>query len=90
MKIRKYSLTKYLQALLFKPISTGLVGFAGFFTVVLISKYLGVLVGTIKRWNVDISDVTLSLLGFFLMFLISFLTSLQKFHPGESENNNVC
>ncbi len=73
-----------IRDFLLKPSAAGMGGLAGFLTVILISKYLGLLVGTVKRWKIDISDVMLSLVGFVLLYLISFLKSLQKLHPEEN------
>ena len=80
MKIRKLSLNDIIKDFLLKPTAAGLGGLAGFLTVILISKYLGLLVGTVRKWDIDISDVALSSLGFLFLFLINFLKSLQKFH----------
>jgi len=57
---------------------SGLFGFALFFTILIISKYLSSLVGNIETFTVNISDVFLSLIGFVLTFLIALLQSFSK------------
>lgn len=89
MKIRNYSLGNIIQNFLLRPATAGLYGFTVFFTIIIFSKYLGVLIGNYKVWHVDISDVALSLLGFVFMFLINFLKHFQKFQssePGKNKN----
>lgn len=87
MKIRNYSIGNIIQKFLVKPATAGLYGFTVFFTIILFSKYLGVLIGSYKSWHVDLSDVELSLLGFVFMFLINFLKNFQNFQSGEPKKN---
>ncbi len=68
-KDSNYSTFKFIAS----SLQSGLFGFAIFFTVLLVSKFLSSLIGTNEVFKIDFSDVTLSLIGFVLTFLISFL-----------------
>jgi len=69
---------------------SGLLGFTIFFSVLLVSKYLSSIVGSSEVFTVDISDVSLSLIGFVLSFLISFLSQLsQKNEIMNTKNKNM-
>ncbi len=70
---RSGRLKRVLVNFIFLPIRSGLWGFSAFFTILLISKYLGYSLGTLKTFNVDIQDIYLSMLGFVLVFLIKVL-----------------
>ncbi len=74
---KERKISKVLVNYFLKPVRSGLFGFSAFFTVLLISKYLGFLIGSLQSFVVDIEDVTLSLLGFFLVFLIKFLENFK-------------
>jgi len=65
-------------------LQSGLFGFAIFFTVLLISKFLSSLIGRTDVFRVDLSDVSLSFIGFILTFLISLL---KHFSPNEQNKN---
>lgn len=59
------------------PIQSGLFGFAAFFTTVIIAKYFGSFFQSFE-FAIDIEDVYLSSLGFFLVFLIKILENFKK------------
>lgn len=67
------SLKKYL---LF-PIKAGFYGFALVFSIILLLKLLSFIFGINDVFNLDLMDVMLSSVGFFLMFLIYVL---KNFH----------
>lgn len=69
---------KGLSKFLINPAVSGLMGFATMFTVVILVELLNYLLGIKKSFNVDISDVTLSSLGFICFFLISILSNFKK------------
>jgi len=60
------------------PVLAGLYGYAMFFTVLLASKGLGVLNGTIPQFKIDMDDVAMSALGFVFLFLIRFLKNYSQ------------
>jgi hypothetical protein len=66
-----------LKKYLFLPIRAGLYGFTLVFSVILILKLLSFLFGINEAFNLDLMDVMLSSVGFFLMFLIYVL---KNFH----------
>ena len=53
-----------LKTYLLNPISNGLAGFAAFFTLILLTKIFGYLLGTYDTFNLEINDVIYSLTGF--------------------------
>jgi hypothetical protein len=52
------------------PIIRGFIGYAGFFTLLIISKYLGYLIGNRSSFQIDFTDFLLSLLGFVFIFVV--------------------
>ena len=71
-----------------KCVQSGLFGFAIFFTVLLASKYLSNLIGHSESFTIDLSDVLLSLIGFVLAFLISFLGNFSAKRKGTDFNKS--
>ena len=65
------SLKKYLIF----PIKAGFYGFALVFSIILFLKLLSFLFGINEVFKLDLMDVMLSSVGFFLMFLIYILKS---------------
>jgi len=82
-KSPQLNLSTILFQFILKPSASGLYGFASFFLIIVTSKYLGTLIGTMSSFNVDITDVQLSFLGFFFVFLINFLKSMQNYKSAE-------
>ena len=60
------------------PLQNGIAGFALFFLILLLSKYVATLLGSAEEFVVGIEDVILSLLGFGLFFLIKFLDNFKE------------
>ncbi len=52
------------------PITRGVFGYLGFFTLLIISKYLGFLIGNRATFQIDFTDFLLSLLGFVFIFVV--------------------
>lgn len=77
-KISQLNLSVFLSKFIVKPFAAGLYGFASFFLIIIISKYLGTVIGSVASFKVDISDVQLSFLGFFFVFLINVLKNVQE------------
>jgi hypothetical protein len=53
-----------LKTYLLNPLSAGLVGFAVFFSLIMITKLFGYIIGTNETFNLALSDVIYSLTGF--------------------------
>lgn len=68
----------FLMNFAIKPIFAGVLGFLMFLFVIGITKFLGCCVGTIDKFTLDADDIILSLLGFFLVFLIRILENFRK------------
>jgi len=66
-----------LKKYLIFPMRAGFYGFALVFSVILLLKLLSFLFGINEVFNLDIMDVMLSSVGFFLLFLIYIL---KNFH----------
>ena len=60
----------YLISFFFKPIVSGLYGFAAFFTVLIFTKGITYLLGFSEQYIIGSDDVLFSILGFVLVFLI--------------------
>ncbi len=67
---------KQIKLYVVEPLSAGLFGFALFFSILIITKLLAVLVNTIPEFTVDFNDVLLSLIGLVLMGLIKLLENI--------------
>ncbi len=66
-----------INAFVWRPVKSGLAGFAIFFTTLLVAKYLAYLLGAQTIFEVDINDVYLCLIGFGLYFLIRILENFK-------------
>ena len=55
------------------PFGSGIWGFLSFMAIICLSKFLGNLVGTLEAFEIEFEDITLSLLGFIMSYLIKFL-----------------
>jgi len=71
-KENKISFNEPFRKYIFKPLASGILGYLGFFTILIISKYLGYLIGNRPSFQVDITDFLLSLLGFTFLFIVKF------------------
>ncbi len=60
-----------------QPLSSGLFGFALFFTILIITKLLASFLNS-GPFFIDFDDVILSLIGFILMFLIKLLENIAQ------------
>ncbi len=69
---------KQLNAFVFAPFSSGLFGFALFFTILLFTKLIAFWIGSMPKFDIDINDVILSGIGFVLMAVIKILENFQK------------
>ena len=62
------------------PIRAGLIGFSVFFSALLITRVMGYLLGANKFFTVDMNDVTLSTVGFGLLFILRELENFKAKH----------
>ena len=74
-KVRVENKSKENVGLLFQkyflvPITRGIFGYIGFFTLLILSKYLGYLIGNRATFQIDFTDFLLSLLGFVFIFVV--------------------
>jgi hypothetical protein len=74
----KSKVNKRFKYFILDPLSNGLFGFALFFSILLLTKSLAVLLNVQQTFNVDFDDVTLSLIGFFLLFTIRILENMGR------------
>lgn len=73
----KNSVFKVIHNYLLSPIKSGLGGFAGFFSILIATKFLGYVIGTQPVFEITMDDVLLSLIGFLLIFLIRLLENIR-------------
>ena len=78
---RERQVFKNIKAYFLNPVKGGFFGFTAFFGLLAGIKYFSFLIGNRPRFRLDITDVTLSLLGFILIFLIKFLENFQEKEP---------
>lgn len=64
-----------------EAIKSGMFGFATFFTILLATKYIAVIIGTQEVFRVDFDDVLLSSIGFVLLALIQILEQFRDKNP---------
>jgi len=68
---------KVIHTYFLSPVKSGLGGFAGFFSILIATKFLGYAIGTQQIFEITIDDVLLSLVGFLLIFLIRLLENIK-------------
>ncbi len=66
-----------LPKIIVQSIIHGILGFAGFFSVLLATKYIGFLIGTLNSFHIELGDFLLCSIGFIFSFLIKILSSFQ-------------
>ncbi|RPI75345.1 MAG: hypothetical protein EHM47_02870 [Ignavibacteriales bacterium] len=69
-KQKKNNLLNLFRKYLYKPITGGVFGYLIFLFLISVSKYLGYLIGNRESFQIDITDLLLSLLGFAFIFTI--------------------
>ena len=67
---KKNHTSEFLQKYLLKPFTGGILGYFSFFSLLMISKYLGFLIGNRASVQVDLTDIMLSFLGFAFIFVV--------------------
>ncbi len=75
--VRKSTLFKFVL----NPFRSGLLGFLLFIVVLIITKFLGKLMGTVPKVTIDAEDFLLSSIGFAMFFLIKFLENFGVTKP---------
>lgn len=66
----KINIGLFFQKYFLVPLQGGFLGYLGFFILLVISKYLGFLIGNRASFQVDYTDLLLSLLGFAFIFVV--------------------
>jgi len=69
-KEKKINISGFLRKYILLPLTGGIIGYLGFFTLLIIFKYLGYLVGNRISFQIDFIDLLLSLLGFVFIFVV--------------------
>jgi hypothetical protein len=69
-KQNKNNFVLFIKKYLIKPVTGGILGYLGFFTLLMLSKYLGYLIGNRASFQIDITDLLISLMGFAFIFII--------------------
>jgi len=67
-----------IKTYLLNPLSAGLVGFAAFFALILLTKLFGYILGTNESFSLGVSDVIYSLTGFLFATGAKFLEFFGK------------
>lgn len=62
------------------PLLAGLFGYAIFFTILLICKWLGCIIDTTQTFSVDTVDLLIGMVGFVLLFMVRVLENFSKTH----------
>ena len=77
-KIGENSVFSHLVNFLIEPFKSGLYGFAGFFTVIIITKGISYLIGFSQEYIISSEDVLFSLLGLVIVFLIKLSENIKE------------
>lgn len=56
-----------VRTYLLNPLSAGLAGFSVLFSIILITKLIGYIIGSYEAFTIGVSDVVYSLIGFLLV-----------------------
>jgi hypothetical protein len=70
----KESICKYC----INPVKYGFSGFTIFFLVIIATKFLGTIFGSITKFSLDLEDIFLSMIGFVMFFFIKILNSFKE------------
>jgi hypothetical protein len=81
MKIENLS-SSVIKNYILKPIKAGILGFTSFLVVLILTKLISVIIGTVTSFQLEMDDILLSSIGFILLFLIRFL---ENFRDQETE-----
>ncbi len=73
-----------LNNFFWKPLKSGSLGFIAFFSVLLITKLLSYLIGTRDVFVIEIEDLTVSLIGFILLYLFTLVEQFK--HKNENKS----
>jgi hypothetical protein len=76
-KEKRIGFIELFRKYIIKPLTSGILGYFGFFTLLIISKYLGYLIGNRSSFQVDVTDFLLSLLGFAFIFIVKFRENIK-------------
>ncbi len=74
----KTNIMFYISEYVIAPVKSGLAGFAAFFSILILTKALGHLLGTQPTFEIVLDDVFLSSIGFILVFLIRLLENIKE------------
>jgi uncharacterized membrane protein len=77
-KISSIKKTTSIQNYFTEPLKSGLLGFIIFMAIFILVKLISYLIGTYELFEIEITDVELSLIGFVLFFLIRFLENFKE------------
>ena len=68
----------FMKDYIWAPIRSGLYGFAMFFSILLAEKLFSYIIGTYNIFAVELTDLSLSSIGFVLLFLIRELENFKE------------
>ncbi len=68
----------FVNNYIWAPIRSGLYGFAMFFTILLAVKLFSYIIGTYNFFAIELTDLSLSSIGFVLLFLIRELENFKE------------
>lgn len=77
LKDGQLSILESIKRLFLYPLRSGIFGFSMFFTILLTTKFISSVIGTVNEFSVEIDDVWISSIGFVLVFLIRFLENFK-------------
>lgn len=80
----KSKVRNFTYKFVWQPLKSGVVGFAAFFTVLVITKLLSYLIGTRDVFTIEIEDLTVSFIGFILLFLFTFVEQFKDKRENKS------
>jgi hypothetical protein len=69
---------RFVKDYIWAPIRSGCCGFAMFFTILLAVKLFSYIIGTYNFFAVELTDLSLSSIGFVLLFLIRELENFKE------------
>jgi hypothetical protein len=72
------TLKESIKTYLLDPLSAGLAGFAVFFSIILVTKFFGFIIGSYDSFTPVVGDVVLSLVGFLFVTGEKFLEFFVK------------
>ncbi|MBZ0181886.1 MAG: hypothetical protein K8F60_05475 [Melioribacteraceae bacterium] len=81
---KKSKAKELINKFAWQPLKSGLIGFIAFFVVLVVTKLLSFLIGTRDIFHIEVEDLTVSFIGFILLYLFTFVEQFKDSRENKS------